>query len=42
MIDHAAVVAPPPIVAPDNVMAEGVDLHLSCRHIIHHDLTPFI
>lgn len=28
----------PDILITSNVMAEGVDLHLSCRHIIHHDL----
>jgi hypothetical protein len=28
----------PDILIASSVMAEGVDLHLSCRHIIHHDL----
>lgn len=28
----------PDIFITSSVMAEGVDLHLSCRHIIHHDL----
>lgn len=28
----------PDILITSSVMAEGVDLHLSCRHIIHHDL----
>lgn len=28
----------PEIIIASNVMAEGVDLHLNCRHIIHHDL----
>ncbi|WP_367183558.1 helicase-related protein [Lentimicrobium sp.] len=26
------------ILVASSVMAEGVDLHLNCRHIIHHDL----
>jgi len=28
----------PYILITSSVMAEGVDLHLNCRHIIHHDL----
>jgi ERCC4-related helicase len=28
----------PEILIASNVMAEGVDLHLNCRHVIHHDL----
>lgn len=28
----------PEILVTSSVMAEGVDLHLNCRHIIHHDL----
>lgn len=28
----------PEIVIASSVMAEGVDLHLNCRHVIHHDL----
>ncbi len=28
----------PDILITSSVMAEGVDLHLNCRHIIHHDL----
>ncbi|HEX8140665.1 MAG TPA: DEAD/DEAH box helicase [Pyrinomonadaceae bacterium] len=28
----------PEILIASSVLAEGVDLHLSCRHIIHHDL----
>jgi len=28
----------PEILVASSVMAEGVDLHLSCRHVIHHDL----
>lgn len=28
----------PDILIASSVMAEGVDLHLNCRHIIHHDL----
>jgi ERCC4-related helicase len=28
----------PDILVASSVMAEGVDLHLNCRHIIHHDL----
>lgn len=28
----------PEILITSSVMAEGVDLHLNCRHIIHHDL----
>lgn len=28
----------PEIMVTSSVMAEGVDLHLNCRHIIHHDL----
>ena len=29
----------PDILITSSVMAEGVDLHLNCRHIIHHDLS---
>ncbi len=29
----------PEILIASSVMAEGVDLHLNCRHIIHHDLS---
>lgn len=29
----------PEVLITSNVLAEGVDLHLSCRHIIHHDLS---
>jgi len=28
----------PEILVTSNVLAEGVDLHLNCRHVIHHDL----
>jgi hypothetical protein len=28
----------PEVLVASSVMAEGVDLHLNCRHIIHHDL----
>ncbi len=28
----------PEILVASSVMSEGVDLHLNCRHIIHHDL----
>lgn len=28
----------PEILVASSVMAEGVDLHLNCRHIVHHDL----
>jgi superfamily II DNA or RNA helicase len=28
----------PEILVASSVMAEGVDLHLNCRHILHHDL----
>lgn len=28
----------PEILVTSSVMSEGVDLHLNCRHIIHHDL----
>ena len=28
----------PEILIASSVMAEGVDLHLSCRYVIHHDL----
>ena len=28
----------PDILVASSVMAEGVDLHLNCRHVIHHDL----
>jgi ERCC4-related helicase len=28
----------PEILVASNVLAEGVDLHLNCRHVIHHDL----
>lgn len=28
----------PDILVASSVMAEGVDLHLHCRHVIHHDL----
>ena len=28
----------PEILVASMIMAEGVDLHLNCRHIIHHDL----
>ncbi len=28
----------PEILVASSVMAEGVDLHLACRHVIHHDL----
>lgn len=29
----------PEILVASSVLAEGVDLHLNCRHIIHHDLS---
>lgn len=29
----------PDILITSNVLAEGVDLHLNCRHVIHHDLS---
>ncbi|NVN96685.1 hypothetical protein HXX01_00290 [Candidatus Nomurabacteria bacterium] len=29
----------PDVLIASSVMAEGVDLHLNCRHIIHHDLS---
>ncbi len=29
----------PEILIASSVMAEGVDLHLNCRHVIHHDLS---
>lgn len=28
----------PEVLIASSVMAEGVDLHLNCRHVIHHDL----
>ena len=28
----------PEVLIASSVMSEGVDLHLNCRHIIHHDL----
>jgi superfamily II DNA/RNA helicase len=28
----------PEVLIASAVMAEGVDLHLDCRHVIHHDL----
>jgi hypothetical protein len=28
----------PEVMVASSVMAEGVDLHLNCRHVIHHDL----
>ena len=28
----------PEVLVASSVMAEGVDLHLNCRHVIHHDL----
>jgi len=28
----------PEVLVASSVMAEGVDLHLDCRHVIHHDL----
>jgi superfamily II DNA/RNA helicase len=28
----------PEMLIASAVMAEGVDLHLDCRHVIHHDL----
>ena len=33
----------PEILVASSVLAEGVDLHLNCRHVIHHDLcwNPF-
>jgi superfamily II DNA or RNA helicase len=29
---------PPEILVASSVMSEGVDLHMECRHLIHHDL----
>ena len=29
----------PEVLITTSVMAEGVDLHLNCRHVIHHDLS---
>jgi superfamily II DNA/RNA helicase len=29
----------PEVLIASSVMAEGVDLHLNCRHVIHHDLS---
>lgn len=29
----------PEVLVASSVLAEGVDLHLSCRHVIHHDLS---
>lgn len=29
---------PPDVLVTSSVMAEGVDLHRDCRHVIHHDL----
>ena len=29
----------PEILVASEVMAEGIDLHLECRHVIHHDLS---
>jgi superfamily II DNA/RNA helicase len=29
----------PEILIASSVLAEGVDLHLNCRHMIHHDLS---
>jgi superfamily II DNA/RNA helicase len=29
----------PEILIASSVLSEGVDLHLSCRHVIHHDLS---
>jgi superfamily II DNA/RNA helicase len=29
----------PEILVASEVMAEGLDLHLDCRHVIHHDLS---
>jgi superfamily II DNA or RNA helicase len=29
----------PEILVASSVLAEGVDLHLNCRHVIHHDLS---
>jgi hypothetical protein len=29
----------PDILVASSVLAEGVDLHLNCRHVIHHDLS---
>ena len=29
----------PEVLVTTSVMAEGVDLHLNCRHVIHHDLS---
>lgn len=28
----------PEILVASNIFAEGVDLHLNCRHVVHHDL----
>ena len=28
----------PEILVSSSVLAEGVDLHMNCRHVIHHDL----
>jgi SNF2 family DNA or RNA helicase len=28
----------PEVLIASSVLAEGVDLHLNCRHVIHHDL----
>ena len=28
----------PEVLVASSIMAEGVDLHLNCRHVIHHDL----
>jgi superfamily II DNA/RNA helicase len=28
----------PDILIASSVMSEGIDLHLNCRHVIHHDL----
>jgi hypothetical protein len=28
----------PEILVASSIMAEGVDLHLNCRHVLHHDL----
>jgi hypothetical protein len=28
----------PEVLITSNVLAEGIDLHLNCRHVIHHDL----
>jgi superfamily II DNA/RNA helicase len=29
----------PEVLIASSVLAEGVDLHLNCRHVIHHDLS---